>query len=479
MGYRVTENSERIRHEICIAVGARRQVKCTLIPVCIFLQTAAVSLVWGGAIQDMIDNAADGGAVTIGAGTFSETLTVNKNLTIKGSSGTETILQPGAAEQRVITVAAGKSLSLQDLTVTGGQTPSGGVGGGVLLQDGGLTLLRVRITNNSADYGGGVNVNNGLTVTGTQFVENAAGDSGGALTRWNKGYTILISGAVFQNNTSESKGGAALVNSSLNLADSTLSGNMVQSGGQNTSGGGIYTTSPVTVTGCTFTGNQAQCTECTNPMGGGLSIELSPDDLSISTVTDSTFSSNWAWMGGGIFASSGIATISRSVFEDNSAGYGGGLYAHVNGDHLVFQNNSAANLGGGVHGQGDFTNCMFIGNTALGGGGIYARVGDLSLINVLMAANASSSDSWGGAAILAEYVPVSIFNATIARPSRGNGSRSRGSRSLGHPEEYHSGALRHRPGDERRKCYRGSQPVFQQRRQHFHFQWRNRNLRRP
>lgn len=39
-----------------------------------------------------------------------------------------------------------------------------------------------------------------------------------------------------------------------------------------------------------------------------------------------------------------------------------------------------------------------------------------------MAANISSSDSWGGAAILAEYVPVSIFNATIARPSRGNGS---------------------------------------------------------
>lgn len=127
-------------------------MKCTLIPVCIFLQTVAVSLVWGGAIQDMIDNAADGGAVTIGAGTFSETLTVNKNLTLKGSSGTETILQPGAAEQRVITVAAGKNLSLQDLTVTGGQAPAGGVGGGVFLQDGSLTLLRVLISNKQGDF---------------------------------------------------------------------------------------------------------------------------------------------------------------------------------------------------------------------------------------------------------------------------------------------------------------------------------------
>ena len=57
-------------------------------------------------LQDMINAASDGGTVTISAGTFNESLTIDKNLTLRGVSSATSILQPGAVGQRVITVKA-------------------------------------------------------------------------------------------------------------------------------------------------------------------------------------------------------------------------------------------------------------------------------------------------------------------------------------------------------------------------------------
>lgn len=80
-------------------------------------------------IQSLIDAAPENGTVNIPAGTYSETLTINKHLTLLGASMNTTILQPALAGQRVITVAAGKNLSLENLKITGGQA-AGNSGGG-------------------------------------------------------------------------------------------------------------------------------------------------------------------------------------------------------------------------------------------------------------------------------------------------------------------------------------------------------------
>ena len=233
----------------------------------------------------------------------------------------------------------------------------------------------------------------------------------------------MITETSFQSNSSKSKGGAAFVKGLLTLTGSTFTNNTVDSAGAgNASGGGVHTESPATVTGSTFTGNQAKCTGCSFLNGGGLSIALPVADQSAITVTDSTFEGNNGWFGGGLSAGYGTLNISRCTFRNNHAGYGAGLEAYIlNGDHLLFQNNSAVNKGGGVSARGAaVTNSRFISNSAGGGGGISAANGNLTVTNVLLAQNSASS--LGGAALLIENLPATVFYATIAQPSRGNGS---------------------------------------------------------
>ena len=105
-------------------------------------------------LQSLIDAAPNGGTVNVAAGTYNESLTVNKTLTLTGVSSGTTIIQ-AVAGQHVITVTSGYNLRLENLTITGGH-PSGAVGGGVFVMSGSLTLINVRIAGNSADYGGGV-----------------------------------------------------------------------------------------------------------------------------------------------------------------------------------------------------------------------------------------------------------------------------------------------------------------------------------
>lgn len=412
-------------------------------------------------------------------------------------------MQPGSVGQRVITVSAGRNLTLRNLTVTGGQAADTG-GGGVYLAGGSLTLYGVHVTNNSAGYGGGifqegsggrleavdsliegntaanhgggfyvrgnskltntqvssnsaglhggglhvdsgsteitggtfsgnhanggngggVNVNNGLTIAGTQFSGNTAGASGGALTQWNKGNTVTISKASFQNNSSKSQGGAALVNGSLTLTESTFNGNTADSGNAgNTYGGGVHTTSPATVTGSTFTGNQAKCTGCSFINGSGLSIELASGDLSLTTVTDCTFDGNTGWFGGGLNASYGTLNIRRSTFINNNAGYGAGLEAYVlNGDHLLFQNNKAINNGSGsgilVYGGASLTlKNAILANYATG---IEANSGTVTEDNNLFYDNGSNGSTANGGTITPDGHSLSGLDPRLANPGGGD-----------------------------------------------------------
>ncbi len=242
-------------------------------------------------IQSMIDLAPDGGTVNIPSGTYTESLTVNKTLTLTSVSSATTIIQ-AVSRQRVITVTAGHNFRLENLTLSGGHAIGSG-GGGVLAAGGNLQIVNCRIANNSAEWGGGlfqegasgrvdvigsrielntsgsqggglfvrgsaaltgtfvlsntaglyggglhvdsgradlngslfqnnialssnggaVNLNNGISITGTQFISNTAGDRGGALNQWNPGYRVTLSGVWFERNSARSMGGGAYVSS--------------------------------------------------------------------------------------------------------------------------------------------------------------------------------------------------------------------------------------------------------------------------
>jgi hypothetical protein len=167
-------------------------------------------------------------------------------------------------------------------------------------------------------------------------------------------------------------------------------------------GGGIENFGTLTVTDCSFSGNWAQF----SGVGGGIYND------NILTVTGSTFSGNRAFFGGGIH-NDGTLTVIRSRFSGNNALDGGGITS--GGEFTVtdstFSGNIAEGLGGGIAGSssGTVSNSTFSGNNAERGGGIFT-IG--TVVNSTFSGNTSGG---GGAIFEVETVINSTFYGNSAR----------------------------------------------------------------
>jgi hypothetical protein len=280
-----------------------------------------------GSLREAITLAnADEGADTI---TFSVTGTITLLSQLPAIDDTLTISGPGAANltisgnnaHQVFVVNAGKSLTLEGVTIA-----NGNAGGG---------------------DGGGIDNSGTLTVTNSTFAGNSAG--GHPLSGWHA-----------------SNGGGIDNSGTLTVTNSTFAGNSASNGG------GIHNSGTLTVTNSTFAGNSATYD------GGGI------DNSGTLTVTNSTFSGNSASYGGGI-ANFGWAnpstTVTNSTFSGNSATYGGGIanFGWANPSTTVtnstFSGNSAS-LGGSISSWGAPTVTLTVTNTILAnstGGDCYAE----------------------------------------------------------------------------------------------------------
>ncbi|WP_146446537.1 right-handed parallel beta-helix repeat-containing protein, partial [Botrimarina colliarenosi] len=157
----------------------------------------------------------------------------------------------------------------------------------------------------------------GLTVTGGQTAEHGGGilfSSNGALT--------LTSSTVSANSTTGDYGfggGIRTGTGSVSLTNSTVSGNSTT--GPTASGGGISTVSGgVSLTSSTLSGNRT--TGYTAP-GGGISTTSGGISLVSSTISGNTSEGRFG-RGGGIYTSFGSVSLSRSTISDNAAS---GLFA--------------------------------------------------------------------------------------------------------------------------------------------------------
>ncbi len=274
--------------------------------------------------------------------------------------------------------------------------------------------------------GGGVNLNNGLDVNGTQFIDNTAGDSGGGLTQWNSGQSISISNATFNGNTARNNGGGAYVRYSfLSIHNASFISNIVDSGNSgNTYGGGLYAGGGLDGSSLTLMANEAKCTGCSFSTGGGLYITRTATGAS--SIAQSAFEGNQAWLGSGISSDSHIQlTLTTSVFRHNGhathCGYGGAVYANeVNGDQLLFQGNIVLNAGGAIHATVlTLTRSSFLSNTVTGnggGGGVIAH-GNFTGVNLVFVGNSATY----GAALRVVNGPATLWHATIAQPAQGSG----------------------------------------------------------
>ncbi len=207
-----------------------------------------------GSLRQAIANVCPGGTITFDSGlsgqtiTLSSILTIDKDLTIDGSSLASQVIISGDANDsgsnnvgdvRVFLVNSGITFNLKNVTIAGGRghtplPPGNATGGALYTQGGTINITNSTLRNNYANDGGGIFMYGGtLAITGTTFSQNQTMGWGAAL--YVAGGEVTVSNSTFSaNNTIDTgtSGGAILVRNDgvhgdggISIYNSTFSGN--------------------------------------------------------------------------------------------------------------------------------------------------------------------------------------------------------------------------------------------------------------
>jgi CSLREA domain-containing protein len=271
-----------------------------------------------------------------------------------------------------------------------------------------VVLADLDIVNGSAVHtadpndgdGAGIRNNGGvLTLLNAGVFDSTAHDSGGGIANFGGDIKLLEGSLVARNtavtgNLSVGNGaGIANVTGLLTLDDAWILDNHAPCN----SGAGIYNAGTLSVHDVLLDGNVADCQAgaIANAAGGS------------ATITDSTFSNNFADDGAGI-SNSGTATVRRSTFTGNNAffAYGGAIlnFGTLTLENSTLDGNRANCRGGGLYsvsGAATITNATISENRAdtdhgsacnvslspRDGGGVFVAGGSVALQNTILAGN--------------------------------------------------------------------------------------------
>jgi hypothetical protein len=316
-------------------------------------------------------------------------------------SGFGTTIAGNNTSFRIFFVSGTGNLTLQGLTITGGNTP--GPGGGIFNLEGTLTLNHTKVTGN-ASAGGMMSAGGGLasgtlgtgpsgtaTLNFSQVTGNTtSGSAGGIL---NHAGTLILNASQVNGNTAAGGGGgiASGTGGMGGNSSSFLTVNFSQID-HNTSNGGPAAGAGGIANGGTATINASQVNGNIAPGGnGGGILNHGAMTINASTVNDNTTptdSSGDLGGGGGIAnlnitaltgaADSGVLTITLSQVNGNTGtGHGGGILE----DGVTA--NDALGLPGGPL---TLKLSQVTGNAAGFGGGIYASTGSPVTLKVTLIA---------------------------------------------------------------------------------------------
>jgi hypothetical protein len=262
-------------------------------------------------VQAAVNAMPSGSTVSICAGTYKGSISINKNLTLIGAGQgnnpvVDTILDATGTGASVVSIpsSSGGPVTLQDLRITGGNVD---LGGGIVSKRP-LTMTRCTVNGNAASIdGGGVHSFEALTMTDCSVIGNTANEVGGGILI--ESGTLMMSHCTVSGNTARDVGGGIRIRTgctAATLMDCMVSGNTATA---NSEGGGISTSgSTVTLTGCTVTGNSAD-------FGGGI-LNSGTLNLEDSHVTENTATTD----GAGIFNVGIVACSGESTVSGNTAG---------------------------------------------------------------------------------------------------------------------------------------------------------------
>ena len=189
-------------------------------------------------------------------------IVIDKTLTIEGKPGPDEDILDANGLSRIFKVKEGKTLTLKNLTLTGGKatgTGDAGSGGAIYAKDAStVNIENCIITGNEADTnGGGLNVEGTpTTITNCTFTGNTAKNGGGIyIIQASKGPVVTIEGGTIggtgpneankaTGTDSDGNGGGIYVGDwcELRLQDSTGPGaqSVLITGNQAAKGGGVY-----------------------------------------------------------------------------------------------------------------------------------------------------------------------------------------------------------------------------------------------
>lgn len=288
-----------------------------------------------------------------------------------GVSGLDTI---GFSITGAITLGSALAAINEDLTIIappGGVTVNGNTFQVLVVNAGKtLNLFNLTVANGNASSGGGVNNAGTLNINNSTFSGNNAGSPGGGGI-YNTG-NVNITNSTFSGNSAGNGGGIYNYYGAVNITNSTFSVNSA------VWGGGIYSTGTLTITDSTFSGNTAP-----GQYGSGAAIFIN-DAGAVTLITSSTFSTNSAMgyasvEGGGALFNYATAKIINSTFAGNSTPtYGGGI---------------------STWGPMEIINSTISGNSAGGGGGIAAGGGNTTTLQNTIVANSPAGGNCFGATI--------------------------------------------------------------------------------
>lgn len=221
--------------------------------------------VWGysafAKIQEAVDAAMDYGWVYVSEGTYTETLTVAKNLSIVGAGARSTIIDAAGAG-RVLEISGFDAANHIETVVSG------------------LTLAHGQ----AEDYGAGVFLSFANVAIHDSVIRNCNAALGGAIANFHEADRVILDGSTLHGNTA---------------------GTSAQGGAINMFGGLLA------LTNCTVSGNSAN-------QGGGLYLEGTEFAFEHITVTTNTVSGRGALAGGIRF--SGTGSMSHSIVAGNVGG---------------------------------------------------------------------------------------------------------------------------------------------------------------
>lgn len=231
-----------------------------------------------GSLRQAILDANAGGAadtITFAPATNGGTITLLSALPALANAGALTITGNGAANTtvsgggtvRVFAVAAGATVRISGLTITGGAAGAGV--GGAISNAGALTVVASVLRGNTATDGGGIHAVSGstLTVINSSVSANTAAVGGGIFTF---GATVNIINSTLNANSGATGGGVFANNATVTLHNSIIA--------NSTSGGGDCVRSGGTITAQNSLVEDATC-GVVNGVSGNLTGDpaLNPD----------------------------------------------------------------------------------------------------------------------------------------------------------------------------------------------------------